>query len=186
MRSNDVSDYDDQDMADLKAIMSGGKNYVARMTALLEAKEKADQLIADANEAAQATAAAALRDRTDAMGVLEDARREAAEIIAGAQAENKRLVGEGAAIVSAAKSQADGIVADARAEAEEMSERARAVMEELAHAKSALDQRSSDLDAVQSRLDEKSAELDAALESANAIKTKYEGVIARITAAISA
>lgn len=183
---SDVSIYPRENVdADLAAIMNGGEHFLKRMQRFLEEKDKADAILQNAHDEADALHEAAIKDRADAIGVIDDARRNAAEIIEDARRQGQEILDKGQALIAEARAQADKIVSEAKDAAESLASEAKALMDESVRAQSAADQRNSDLDRREALIADKEAELDAALESANAIKTKYEGVIARITAAIA-
>ncbi len=183
---SDVSIYPTQEPdADLAAIMHGGANFMKRMEAFLLAKDKAEALLRSAQEEASVLHEASIRDRADAIGVIEDAHKQAAHIVEDAlkEADETRLKIK-ADLEHAAKV-ADQIVEDGKAKAAEITDRARALMDEIRAERETVASLRSDAERVKAEADAKAGEIEGLVSQANAVKEKYAGIIARLTAVMS-
>ena len=172
--------------AEMQMIMDGGANWMARMTAFLQAKEDAQSAIDKAGIVGDVAAIRdeARADRVAAAQALSDAKTTAADIVSAAQAQADGLV-------AAAKAQAEKLVADATADADDSAKRAQAAEEtslkRLSDADTAAvlaERRAADLKAQADALAEKAAALDAAKAEADAVKVRFEDLLGKLREAL--
>lgn len=178
----DVSNYGTSESGDLQVIMNGGANWMARMNAFYDAKEKAQAAIVKAGivgdvvahldeaKAEREAASKALADaRAFADGIVSGAEKQADEILTKAKAEAARIVAE-------AQGVADGLQLNAT----KTNEAAEAKMSEANAAMGQCAAREQDLDKRELAVASREKKLDAALKDAAATKAAYKTLVKKL------
>ena len=176
------------EQAEMQSIMNGGENWMARMSALLKAKEDAAALIDRAQIAGDILEKQRelTNYRDEAAKALADARIRASELIADATEKVKSASDEAKRLFDEAKGKADKIVADAQARASDIILNASDKHSYAEQMAKAVDAKMVEL---QGRLDANQAvydNLQAKIADADAAKEKYAQLYDKLKAALAA
>lgn len=171
-----VSDYGSGDSGDMQLIMDGGANWMARMTAFLQAKEQAQAMIAKAQIVGEI---AAVRD--EARVDREKAAKELSDAKAFAEGIVEKANQQADAALAKARADADKIIAAAKDEAAASALRVAAsdkeAQERLTQAQAGSERiaaQEAELKAQASALDKRETRLDATKASVEAMKKSYQ------------
>lgn len=181
-----VSDYGGGDSStDMATIMDGGANWMARMTAFLEAKERAQAEVDKAGIVGDIVAKRdeARNDREIAAKELADARAFADGIVEKANEQADEIIRK-------ARAQAGSIISAAQAKAEEVSAQAQAISDAaskaLREAQVAAEQskaREAGLDQMMADANRKTDEANAAIARAAKMEEHYRSFAERLSLA---